>query len=147
MMIAETGANEEGGDKADWILSALGREAPRFSHIRALVWFNAGKSNGDFRINSSAASLGAFRRTVASPTYDATRHTLLTTPATLPGGSVAPEPPDSGYGAPSFLEQLQQKLHGKYLWLAGALAVLALVAAAAVVAALLRRSRRTRAPA
>ena len=144
MMVAETGANEEGGDKAEWILSALGREAPRFSRIRGLVWFDQEQPNADFRIDSSAESLRAFRDVIGSSAYGATRDDLLSTPATLTGGSLAPEEPDGGYGAPSFLERVNLELDGK-LWLAVALLGLALLAAAIIALALLRRSRRSRA--
>jgi hypothetical protein len=145
MMIGETGANQEGGDKAAWIASALRREAPRFSHVRALVWFDAKRGNGDFRVDSSADSLRAFRQAVDSPAYAGTRQALLSTPARLPAGSVAPQAPDGGYGAPSFLERLAQKLHGPYLILAAALALAATLACLAVVFFLVRRSRRAQA--
>jgi hypothetical protein len=144
MMIAETAANDEGGDKAAWITSALRREAPRFSRIRALVWFNDVKPNGDFRIDSSPQSLQAFRAAVDSPAYAATRRTLLSTPTKLSGPAVAPAEPDGGYGAPSLLERIRLKLHGKYLVLAVALAVLGLATVGALFAVLRRRSRRSR---
>ena len=144
MMIAETGVNDEGGDKAAWIASALRREAPRFSRLRALVWYDADKPNGDFLIDSSPGSLAAFRRAVSSPAYAATRRTLLSTPASLPGRSVAPAEPDGGYGAPSLLERIELKLHGKYLVAALALAALLLLLLAVLAAALVRRSRRAR---
>jgi Glycosyl hydrolase family 26 len=147
MMIAETGAGEEGGDKAAWILSALGREAPRFPRLRVVIWFDATRPDADFRIDSSTSSLRAFRRVAASTAFAATRRALLATPANLTAGSVAPAAPDGGYGAPSFLERLKLKLHGKYLWLAVALAVLVLVVLAALLAALLRRPRRAKAAA
>lgn len=146
VMIAETASTESGGEKAAWIASALGREAPRFSHVRALVWFDAKMgSRGDFRINSSAASLHAFRRAVESLAYSATRRTLLDTPASLPGRPVAPSRPDGGYGAPTFFERLWRKLDGKYAWLAAVAVALALLVLIVAVLALLRRSRRTRA--
>lgn len=141
MMIAETGANEEGGDKAAWIASALTREAPRFPRLRALVWFNQEQSNADFRIDSSAASLRSFRSAVASPAYDATRRTLLSTPATLSGGSIAPAEPDGGYGEPSLREWIELRVDGKYLVAAAVLAVLFLLALAILAAAWTRRLR------
>jgi len=145
MMIAEAGANEDGGDKAAWIASALRREAPHFSRIRALVWFDDVRPNADFRIDSTPESLRAFNRAVDSPAFAGTRRTLLTTPATLSGGAAAPAEPDSGYGAPSFLERVKQKLQGRYLWPVAVLAAVALIVLVAALAILLRRSRRTRA--
>lgn len=143
ILVAETGAGEEGGDKAEWISSALGREAPRFSHIRALVWFDGVDSHADLRVDSSPASLAAFRAAIASPHYAGTRATLLATPATLPPGVAAPAPPSSGYGAPSFFEELRLKLHGKYLLLAiGIGGAVALIAIAATLG--LRRALRAR---
>ena len=143
IMIAETGAGEDGGNKAEWIASALEQEAPAFSNIRALVWFNDEDPQADLRVDSSPAALAAFRTAIASPVYGGTRSTLLATPATLPPGSTAPEPPSGGYGAPSFLEELRLKLHGRYLVLAIGIAVAGL--ALVVVSFLLfRRARRTR---
>jgi hypothetical protein len=144
VMIAETGVGDEGGDKPEWIGSALEREAPAFPHLRALVWFNDEDTHADLRVDSSPASLGAFRKAIASPRYAGTRATLLATPASLPAGDPAPSPPDSGYGAPSFLEEQRLKLHGKYLALA--VGVGAAVAGAGVALVLgLRRARARRA--
>ncbi len=144
VMIAETASGEDGGDKAAWIASALGREAPRFSHIRALVWFDVDDPRGDFRPESSPESLRAFRSAVASPVYGATRRDLLATPSALSLRSLAPPQPEGGYGAPSFFERLREKLHGKYLWFAVA-ALAGLFLALALGAVIIRRSRRARA--
>jgi hypothetical protein len=143
VLIAETAAGEEGGDKAAWIASALEREAPRFPNVRGLVWFNDEDPRADFRVDSSAVSLRAFRAAIASPVYAGTRETLLATPATLPPGSLAPAPPSGGYGAPSFLEEVRLKLHGRYLLLAVGIAI-ALVALGLVALLGLRRMRRAR---
>lgn len=145
LMIAETAAGEEGGDKAAWIASALEKEAPRFPHVRALAWFNDEDPRADFRVDSSSASLNAFRTAISSPLYGGTRSTLLVTPESLPPGSAAPAPPGGGYGAPSFFEELRLKLHGRYLLLAIGIGV---AAVALLLAALLwlRRVRRRRSP-
>ncbi|HEX3240970.1 MAG TPA: glycosyl hydrolase [Solirubrobacterales bacterium] len=145
IMIAETAAGEEGGNKAEWIASALEREAPAFPNIRALVWFNDEDPKGDLRVDSSPAALTAFRKAIASPTYGGTRRTLLATPASLPPGSAAPAEPSGGYGAPSLLEELRLKLHGRYLVLAIAIGVAVLILIVAVVSLFWRRrSRRAR---
>lgn len=138
LAIAETGSGEEWGEKAAWIASALGREAPRFPHLRALVWFDAavagdaGVPNTDFRIDSSRGSLRAFRRAIDSPAYGASRRELLATPASLPGSRPAPGEPDGNYGAPSFWETVRHELEGKEAsfgaGLAVALVIVALVA-------------------
>jgi hypothetical protein len=143
IVVAETAAGEEGGDKAAWIASALEKEAPRFPNVRGLVWFNDEDPRADFRVDSSADSLRAFRTAISSPVYDGTRETLLDTPETLLSGSAAPAPPSGGYGAPSFFEDLRLKLHGRYLLLAIAAGV-ALVAL--LLAALLWLRRRRRGP-
>ncbi len=142
MMIAETGANQNGGDKAEWIRSALGSEVPAFSRLRALVWFDDMHSGADFRVASSPQSLQAFRQAVDTPAYGATRRDLLSTPATLRGPAAAPAAPDGGYGAPSLLERIEQKLHGRVLWL---VVVLLGAALAGVAVAMRRRLRRPRA--
>jgi hypothetical protein len=144
VIIAETAAGEAGGDKAAWIASALEREAPRFSHIRALAWFNDEDPRADFRVDSSLASLRAFRTAISSPTYGGTRATLLATPPVLPAASPAPEPPSDGYGAPSTVEELRLKLHGRYLVLAIA-AALAGIAILVVALLFFLRRRRSRA--
>ena len=69
IMIAEVGCAEQGGDKASRIRSAYLQEIPRnFPGIRAVVWFDANKEN-DWRVNSSAGSLEAYKRVVASGAY------------------------------------------------------------------------------
>jgi Glycosyl hydrolase family 26 len=145
LMIAETGSDEDGGDKAAWITSALGREAPRFPHLRAVVWFDSEASGADFRVASSPGSLRAFRTALAAPAYGATREQLLATPSRLPGAAAAPEPPDGGYGAPSLWEKIREKVHGPYLVaaIAALLVGLALVVLAASLLVRRRRRRRT----
>lgn len=67
-MIAET-ASAEGGDKAAWIRQGLLYDLPvQFPRARAVIWFNENKE-ADWRVDSSAASLAAFREVVASPAY------------------------------------------------------------------------------
>lgn len=69
MMIGETASAETGGDKAQWITTGLLRTVPTsMPRIRALVWFDRLKET-DWRVNSSASSLAAFREVVASPLY------------------------------------------------------------------------------
>lgn len=147
MMIGETGSNDVGGDKSAWIASALGREAPRFPRIRALVWFDSETPRGNFRVDTSPDSLAAFRRAVSAPVYRGTGRTLLATSSSLADAAPAPAPPDGGYGAPSVWEEIRLRLHGPYLWaaIAAALAGLALVVAG--LAVLARRRRRSGVPA
>jgi hypothetical protein len=149
MMIAETGSSEDGGDKAAWISSALGREAPRFPRVRALVLYDGETPRGDFRVDTSPEALEALRRELGSPTYAGTRQTLLSSAASLSGGAAAPAPPDGSYGAPSLWEELKLKLHGKYLAAAVALLLLGLLVLVLLVWGVRKRGshRRSQAPA
>lgn len=72
VMIAETSSSEAGGSKADWIregfLKAIPQEFPR---VQAVVWFDRTQEE-DWRIDSSVASLAAYREVVASTLYGGT---------------------------------------------------------------------------
>jgi hypothetical protein len=69
MMIAETASTESGGNKAGWITQAFLNDIPTlYPRIHAVVWFDRNKET-DWRVNSSAASLSAWRSVVASPLY------------------------------------------------------------------------------
>lgn len=68
VMIAETASTERGGSKAQWILnmrSALLKSLPR---VRLLVWFDRIKET-NWSINSSPASLAAFREVMSSTPF------------------------------------------------------------------------------
>jgi hypothetical protein len=65
MMIGETASADGGGNKAAWI-SGMGKAlARRFHRIRALVWFDRVKET-NWKVDSTRASLLAFRRVVHS---------------------------------------------------------------------------------
>lgn len=69
LMIGEMAATERGGDKAAWITDAFLTTVPtRYPRIKAIVWFQANKET-DWRVNSSTASLNAYRAVVAAPLY------------------------------------------------------------------------------
>jgi hypothetical protein len=69
MLVAETASAEAGGDKAAWIRSGLLETIPsRFPRVRGVVWFEERKET-DWRVESSAASLDAFRAAAASELY------------------------------------------------------------------------------
>ncbi len=71
LMICETGSSEFGGDKAKWIRVGLLADLPRlFPRVRAVIWFDRLKET-DWRVNSSAAVLLAWRDVVASRQYSA----------------------------------------------------------------------------
>ena len=130
MIVAETGSDESGGDKAAWTSSALTREIPRFSRIRAVVFFDAAFEDADARIDSSADSLTAFRASLDSPAYGLSRSALLSTPPDFGRGfpTTAPPAPEGGFGEPPFIEKLWYRLRTSYLWaMAGLLALSFLV--------------------
>jgi hypothetical protein len=68
IMIGETASAERGGRKSDWISDVLVQLQSRFANVRALVWFDVRKER-DWRINSSGASLSAFRILAANPLF------------------------------------------------------------------------------
>jgi beta-mannanase len=69
IMIAEMGSTEDGGDKARWITNAYLRDLPvQFPRLRAVLWYNEQKET-DWRVNSSDASLAAYRQVVHDPRY------------------------------------------------------------------------------
>ena len=66
IMLAELGASETGGSKADWIRRTFARMAESYPRIDAVVWFDVAKEC-DWRIDSSPASLKAFREAAINP--------------------------------------------------------------------------------
>jgi hypothetical protein len=157
MIVGETGSSDSGGDKAEWVRSALSREIPKLPRIRAVVWFDApfegaAESGGglDPRVESSPDALAAFRAGISSPLYALDRAEFLATPADYARGpATAPSPPSGGYGQPSLLYRLTHKLHGKYIAYAAAIGAFALLLIALAVVLLVRRRRgrtRTAAP-
>jgi hypothetical protein len=69
VMITETSSSEIGGNKAAWIRHGFLRTIPKqFPRIRAVIWFNRNQEE-DWRIESSAASLHAYRCVADSPIY------------------------------------------------------------------------------
>jgi glycosyl hydrolase family 26 len=71
LMIGEFGANQHGGDKAAWIRDTFSRATlDRFPRIRAYVWFNTEQDGADWRVDSSSASLSAFRAAIGQSLFD-----------------------------------------------------------------------------
>jgi hypothetical protein len=75
VMIGETASTEQGGDKAKWILNALHALRRQYPRVHALVWFDRIKET-DWRVNSSPASLAAWRKMVRTKAYSGTASTL-----------------------------------------------------------------------
>jgi Glycosyl hydrolase family 26 len=76
VMISETGSSEVGGDKAAWTRDAFFRAIPqRFPRVVAVTWFNrdfSAAGEQDWRIDSSSASLAAYREIVSNVLYGGT---------------------------------------------------------------------------
>lgn len=60
LMLAELGCAEAGGDKAAWLQEALAQIRQAWPHLRLVIWFQIDKEC-DWRLNSSAAALAAWR--------------------------------------------------------------------------------------
>lgn len=95
VIIAETASTEIGGDKAAWITDAFAQLPVRFPRVVGLTWFNYNKET-DWRVNSSAASLEAFRTAVTvapTPVPEPTPEPAPTpTPEPTPTPAPTPEP-------------------------------------------------------
>ena len=83
IMIGETGVNDAGGNKPRWITRSLRRRLPRYSHIRALVWYNATDRRADLRVDSSAGALSAVRLSLSGRTYGSDYERLVNMPSQL----------------------------------------------------------------
>ncbi len=100
LMIGETASPELGGDKAAWIHQAFEAALPlRMPAVRAVVWFDRQKET-DWRVDSSASSLAAYRSVVASPRYGGADlinpGPLDPYPVVLPPPVAAPTAPPAG---------------------------------------------------
>jgi mannan endo-1,4-beta-mannosidase len=72
-MIGETSSSENGGDKAQWIRDAHADMKTSMTRIKAFLWFNRGPSttdpSSDWRVDTSRASLDAYRTMGADPYF------------------------------------------------------------------------------
>lgn len=72
VIITETSSSEAGGDKAAWIRQAFMSDIPQhFPRVSAVIWFNR-EQEDDWRIDSSSASLDAYRAVVNCSIYGGT---------------------------------------------------------------------------
>ncbi len=73
VMIAESASAESGGDKAAWITSAFTREVTaRTPRVQTVVWFDVNKET-DWRVESSAQALNAYRAVATSQSWAGVR--------------------------------------------------------------------------
>jgi endoglucanase len=69
LIICETASTELGGNKAQWITDAFETDIPTsMPGIVGVIWFNENKET-DWGVQSSAASLAAFKAVVADPRW------------------------------------------------------------------------------
>ncbi|MEA2375908.1 MAG: hypothetical protein QOD53_2371 [Thermoleophilaceae bacterium] len=88
LLITEFSANPRGGDKAAWIRHALSSAVTsRYPRMRALIWFDRDQGGIDWRVDSSADTLDAFRSGIHSSRFDLSAEELLGLPDS---GSPAP---------------------------------------------------------
>lgn len=105
MIISEVGSSEVGGDKAAWITQAFQSDLPTLlPRVRAVVWFEKSSADGepDWRIDSSAAALEAFRAMAATAPFRA--QLLLDAPVNqiaLPNGTQVVPPVGTSSATPT----------------------------------------------
>lgn len=75
IMVAEFGCAEQGGDKAAWIKEVPKYLATSMRDINAIVWFDV-KKETDWRINSSAKSLAAYKEIMKNPLFSSSSAAL-----------------------------------------------------------------------
>jgi hypothetical protein len=103
LMIGETASSEDGGRKADYINNMFSTLPTKFPGIRALMWFNwnTNDSTIDWPIESSSASIAAFKAGIQSSYYAGNNFsTMATSPIPPIGGMSAPAPAQAPTTAP-----------------------------------------------
>ncbi|HEX8075832.1 MAG TPA: glycosyl hydrolase [Thermoleophilaceae bacterium] len=92
LMIAETGVNEQGGDKAAWIRKSFSEDTmSRYPRLRAVLLFNKDQDGAVWRIDSSSDALKAYRAVFSSPLFGLDAKSLLDSAP----GSDEPVPTDT----------------------------------------------------
>ena len=69
MMLAELASTDRGGSKPAWIRHMLRRVRTGYRKVRAIAWFDQEERNTHWPIESSQASIAAFRNGIASPAF------------------------------------------------------------------------------
>ncbi|MBN2737297.1 MAG: hypothetical protein JXR70_09975 [Spirochaetales bacterium] len=83
MIIDEIASTEIGGDKAAWITDSYNKISNSYPRIKAVSWFSENKET-DWRVNSSQASLDAFKAAI--------KNTSTATPTVTPTPENTPTP-------------------------------------------------------
>lgn len=77
MFIPEFSSTEKGGNKAQWITDMFNDIPTKFPRLFALMWFSQSKSaEADWAVNTSTASLTAWKNCIAKVGIADSRHTL-----------------------------------------------------------------------
>jgi beta-mannanase len=84
MMLAELASTDRGGSKAAWIRHMLHRVRTRYGKVRAIAWFDQEERNTHWPIESSQASIRAFRQGIANPAFRPNEY------GSLPPGRISP---------------------------------------------------------
>jgi hypothetical protein len=96
-MVAETASCDVGGDKAAWIDDARAVIPAEFPGLRAFVWFDEhNEADCNWRVDSSPASLAAYRAMGADPYFRPADGLPDDTPAPPAPGAPAAAPGDPG---------------------------------------------------
>jgi len=70
LIITETGSNESGGSKAEWIRTGFIKTIPqKFPRVTGVIWFNKEQDSINWRVDSSQSSLEAFREVAHCTIY------------------------------------------------------------------------------
>jgi hypothetical protein len=69
ILVGETSCSAKGGDKAAWIDAIVPTLTSSYPLIKGVVWFDINKEE-DWRIDSSAETLAAFKRLAADPYFN-----------------------------------------------------------------------------
>lgn len=77
IMIAEMGSADKGGDKAKWISDVIA-DLKRMPYIRAVHWFDI-KKEADWRIETNAKTLAAFKKIINDPYVISSSQSLVNT--------------------------------------------------------------------
>ncbi len=67
LIVCETGATETATNKPAWIQDMAATAGYLFPRLRALCWFSNQTGSNDWRIDSTATSLAAFRQVSRQP--------------------------------------------------------------------------------
>ena len=74
MILAELASSDYGGNKAAWIRNMLATLPKDYPKVRGFIYFNENDRNARWEVESSPASIRAFRRGIQIPAYVGNRY-------------------------------------------------------------------------